>query len=66
MITLVIVYTPIAYVCLPLSYCIPCIPLYVLFTHVHTLVILYTLYALVYPLYILFHGLKVGYLFMSV
>ena len=36
--------------CLPQSYCIPCIPLYILFTHV-TLVTLYTLHTCIYPVY---------------
>ena len=67
MFTLVILYTlytPIylVYPCLPLSYCIPCIPLYILCTDVcpsntvylvypyisFTLVILYTLYTPIY------------------
>ena len=36
--------------CLTQSYCIPCIPLYILFTHV-TLVTLYTLHTSIYPVY---------------
>ena len=70
MFTLVILctlYTPIysVYPCIPLSYCIPCIPLYTLFTHVYPSHTVYLVYPYIpclpqsyripcIPLYILF------------